>query len=137
MTFPSQLILLYKLFNNKNIYNLSNHSNPYSIPRVFPATLLTIRYFHCQQSIEFLGIQSPTFTSTNQDGNISVFTIILKCKLLQPRLAGKKSMSWRHHDVIARASTRIEFQEALLRFCKLGFSVADGKFPSLKYEDYI
>ena len=44
------------------------------------------------------------------------------------RLTGEKSMSWRHHDRIARASTRIEFQEALIRFSKLGFSVAHGSF---------
>ena len=37
-------------------------------------------------------------------------------------------MSWRHHDAIARASTRIGFQEALIRFSKLGFPVAYGKF---------
>ena len=46
-------------------------------------------------------------------------------------------MSWRHHDAIPRGSTRIEFQEALIRFAKLGFPVAHGKFLSLQYEDYI
>ena len=37
-------------------------------------------------------------------------------------------MSWRHHDAIARASTRIEFHEPLIKFSKLGFPVAHGKF---------
>ena len=46
-------------------------------------------------------------------------------------------MFWRHHRAIARASTRIEFQEALIRFSMLGFPVAYGKFLSLQYEDYI
>ena len=46
-------------------------------------------------------------------------------------------MGWRHHDAIARASTRIEFQEALIRFSKLGFPVAHGMFLSLQYEDYM
>ena len=43
-------------------------------------------------------------------------------------------MGWRHHGAIARASTRIEFQEALIRFSKLGFPVAHGRFLSLEYE---
>ena len=38
---------------------------------------------------------------------------------------------------IARASTRIEFQEAMIRFSKLGFPVAHGEFLRLQYEDYI
>ena len=46
-------------------------------------------------------------------------------------------MGLRHHDAIARASTRIEFQEDLTRFSKLGFPVAHGEFLSLQYEDYI
>ena len=46
-------------------------------------------------------------------------------------------MSWRHRDAIARSSTKIEFQKALIRFSKLGFPVAHGKFPSLQYKDYI
>jgi hypothetical protein len=46
-------------------------------------------------------------------------------------------MGWRHHDAIARASTRIEFQEALIRFSKLGFTVAHGRFLSLEYKDYL
>ena len=50
---------------------------------------------------------------------------------------GQKSISWRHHDAITRASTRIEFQEALIRFSKLGFPVAHGEFLRLQYEDYI
>ena len=33
-----------------------------------------------------------------------------------------------HRAAIARASTRIEFQETLIRFSKLGFSVAHGSF---------
>ena len=48
-----------------------------------------------------------------------------------------KSMSWRHHDAIAHASTKIEFQEALIRFSKLGFPVTHGKFLGLQYEDYV
>ena len=40
----------------------------------------------------------------------------------------KKPMSWRYHDAIARAYTRIEFQEAFIRSSKLGFSVAHGNF---------
>ena len=43
-------------------------------------------------------------------------------------------MSWHHHDAVVRASTRIEFQEALIRFSKLGFPVAHGKFLSVQYE---
>ena len=45
-------------------------------------------------------------------------------------------MGWRHHNAIARASTTIEFQKALIRFSKLGFPVAHGRFLRLKYEDY-
>ena len=46
---------------------------------------------------------------------------------MKTSLAGfgrEKSVSWRHHDAAVRASTRIEFQEALIRFSKLGFPVA-------------
>ena len=46
-------------------------------------------------------------------------------------------MSWCYHDAIARASTRIELQEAMIRFSKLGFPVAHGKFLGVQYEDYI
>ena len=42
-----------------------------------------------------------------------------------------------HHDAIARASARIEFQEALIRFSKLCFPVAHGKFLSLQYTKII
>ena len=49
---------------------------------------------------------------------------------------GKKSMSWRNHDAIARASTRIGFQEPLIRFSKLGFPVAHGMFLNVQYKDY-
>ena len=45
-------------------------------------------------------------------------------------------MSWRHHAAIARTSITIGFQEAFIRFSKLGFPVAHGKF-GLQYEDYI
>ena len=62
---------------------------------------------------------------------------IVKTSLAAFGRGKKKSMGWRHNDAIARASTRIEFQEALIRFFKLDFSVAHGEFLSLQYEDYI
>ena len=43
--------------------------------------------------------------------------------------------------LVVRASNRIKdlicFQEALIRFSKLGFPVAHGEFLRLKFEDYI
>ena len=50
---------------------------------------------------------------------------------------GKKSMSLCHQGAIARESTRIGFQEALIRFSKFGFPIAHGMFLSLQYKDYI
>ena len=45
-------------------------------------------------------------------------------------------MGLRHHDAIVRPSTRIEFQEALIRLSKLGFPVALVEFLRLHYEYY-
>ena len=56
---------------------------------------------------------------------INLTCVIIEVKTSFAGCGRGKSMSRRHRDDIARASTRIEFQEALI-FSKLSFTVAHG-----------
>ena len=58
------------------------------------------------------------FHTTNQ---LFITKYFIEVKTSLAAFGREKSMSWRHRDAIAFASTRIEFQEALIRFSKLGF----------------